>query len=68
MRDHTTQTTVQAKVQREQRWTKKSAISVRAAKIAATILSSTEATISNVVVVVVVEPPLVIHDTQLKDL
>jgi hypothetical protein len=40
--DHTVQTTVQAKVQRGQIWTKKSAISVRAAEITGTNLSSTE--------------------------
>jgi hypothetical protein len=62
--DHTVQTTVQAKVQREQRWMRKSAISVRSAEIAGTILSSTESAIDNVAVV---EPPLVIHDTQLQD-
>ena len=47
--DHTVQTTVRAKVQREQRWTRKSAISVRAAEIAGTILSSTEPAIVVVV-------------------
>ena len=62
--DHTVQTTVQAKVQREQKWTRKSAISVRAAEIAGTILSSTEPAIGNVAVV---EPPLVIHDAQPQD-
>jgi hypothetical protein len=62
--DHTVQTIVQAKVQREQRWTRKFAISVSAAKIAGTILSSTEPAIANVAVV---EPPLVIHDTQPQD-
>jgi hypothetical protein len=55
---------VPAKVQHEQKWTRKSAISVRAAKIAATILKSTEPTIGNVAVV---EPPLVIHDIQPQD-
>jgi hypothetical protein len=55
---------VQAKVQREQKWTRKSAISVRTAKIAGTILSSTKPAIGNVAVV---EPPLVIHDTQPQD-
>jgi hypothetical protein len=55
---------VQAKVQREQKWTRKSAISVRAAEIAGTILSSTEPAIGNIAVV---EPPLVIHDTQPQD-
>jgi hypothetical protein len=59
--DHTVQTTVQVKVKGEQKWTRKSAISVRAAEIAGTILSSTKPAISNVAVV---EPPLVIHDTQ----
>jgi hypothetical protein len=62
--DHTVQTTVQAKVQPEQKWMRKSAVSVRAAEIAGTILSSTEPAISNVAVV---EPSLVIHDTQLQD-
>jgi hypothetical protein len=64
MRDHTVQTTVQAMVQREQKWTRKSAISVRAAEIAGTILSSTEPAIGNVAVV---ELPLVVHDTQPQD-
>jgi hypothetical protein len=41
--------------------TRKSAISVRTAEIAGTILSSTEPAIGNIAVV---EPPLVIHDTQ----
>jgi hypothetical protein len=54
----------QAKVQREQKWTRKFSISVCAAKIAGTILSSTEPTIGNITVV---EPPLVIHDTQPQD-
>jgi hypothetical protein len=62
--DHTVQTTVQAKVQRERNWTRKSAISVRAAEIAGTILSSTEPAIGNIAVV---EPPLVIHDAQPQD-
>jgi hypothetical protein len=48
------------KVQRERKWTRKSAISVLAAEIAGNILSSTEPAIGNVAVV---EPPLVIHDT-----
>jgi hypothetical protein len=52
--DYTAQTTVQAKIQCEQKWTRKSAISVRAAEIAGTILSSMEPTISNIAVV---EPP-----------
>jgi hypothetical protein len=56
---------VQAKIQREQKWTRKSAISVRAAEIAGTILSSMEPAIGNVAVV---EPPLVIHDAQPQDL
>jgi hypothetical protein len=55
---------VQPKVQLEQKWTRKSAISVRAAKIAGTTLPSTEPAIGNVAVV---EPPLVIHDTQPQD-
>jgi hypothetical protein len=59
--NHTVQTKVQAKILHEQRWTRKSAISVRAAKITGTILSCTEPVIGNVAVV---EPPLVIHDTQ----
>jgi hypothetical protein len=62
--DHTVQTTVQAKVQHEQKWTKKLAISVRTTKIAGTHLSSTEPAIGNFAVV---EPPLVIHDTQPQD-
>jgi hypothetical protein len=62
--DHTVQTTVQAKVQREQKWPRKFAISVCAAKIAGTIFSSKEPAIGNVAVV---EPPLVIHDTQPQD-
>jgi hypothetical protein len=56
--------TVHAKVQREQKWTRKSVISVCSAEIAETILSSTEPAIGNVAVV---EPPLVIHDTQPQD-
>jgi hypothetical protein len=52
--DQTVQTTVQAKVQREQKWTRKSAISVNAAKIAGNILSSTEPAIGSVTVV---KPP-----------
>jgi hypothetical protein len=51
-------------VQCEQKWSRKFAISVRAAKIAGTILSSTEPAIGNVAIV---EPPLVIHDTQPQD-
>jgi hypothetical protein len=39
------------KQQREQKWTRKSTISVRAAEIAGTILSSTEPAIDNVAVV-----------------
>jgi hypothetical protein len=62
--DHTVQTTVEAKIQREQRWTRKSTISVCAAEIAGTILSSTEPAVSNVAGV---EPPLVIHDTRPQD-
>jgi hypothetical protein len=53
--------TVQAKVQREREWTRKSAISVRAAKIVETVLSSKEPVISDAAVV---EPPLAIHGTQ----
>jgi hypothetical protein len=63
-RDHTVQTTVQAKVQREQKWTRKSAISVQAAEIAGTIFLSMEPAIGKVAVV---EPLLVIHDTQPQD-
>jgi hypothetical protein len=55
---------VQAKVQREQKWTRKSAIPVHPAEIAGTILSSMEPAIVNVAVV---EPPLVIHDAQPRD-
>jgi hypothetical protein len=62
--EHTVQTTVQAKVQHDQKWTRKSAISVRAAKIVGTILSSTKPAIGNVAVV---ETPLVIHDTKPQD-
>jgi hypothetical protein len=40
--DHTVQTSVQAKVQLEQKWTRKSAISVHTTKIAGIVLSSTE--------------------------
>jgi hypothetical protein len=62
--DHTVKKTVQAKVQHEQKWSRKSAISVCTAKIAGTILSSTEFAIGNIAVV---EPPLVIHDFQPQD-
>jgi hypothetical protein len=62
--DHTVQTTVQAKVQHQQKWMRKFAISVCAAEIAGTILPSMEPAIGNIAVV---EPPLVIHDTQPKD-
>jgi hypothetical protein len=62
--DDTVRTTVRAKFQREQKWTRKSAISVCAAEIVGTILSSKEPAISNVAVA---EPPLVINDTQLQD-
>jgi hypothetical protein len=55
---------VQAKVQHEQKWTRKSAVSVRAAEIVGTILSSTKPAIGNVTVV---EPPLVIHDALPQD-
>jgi hypothetical protein len=58
--DNTVQPTVRAKVQREQEWTRKSAISVCVAEIAGTILSSKEPAIGNAAVV---EPPLAIHDT-----
>jgi hypothetical protein len=59
--DNTVQTKVRAKVQREQEWTRKSAISACASQIAETILSSKEPVIGNAVVV---EPPLAIHETQ----
>jgi hypothetical protein len=62
--DHTVQTKVHAKVQREQKWTRKSALSVQAAEIAGTILSSNQPRIDNVAVV---EPPLVMHDIQPQD-
>jgi hypothetical protein len=55
---------VQAKVQHEQKWTRKSAISVCAAEIAGTFLSSMVPAIVNVAVI---EPPLVIHDTLAQD-
>jgi hypothetical protein len=55
---------VQAKVQREQKWTRKSAISVCAAEIGGIILSSKEPAIGDAAVV---EPPLAIHDTQPQD-
>jgi hypothetical protein len=55
---------VQAKLQRERKWTRKSAIAVCAAEIAGTILPSTEPAIGNVAVV---ESPLVIHDAQPQD-
>jgi hypothetical protein len=63
-RDNTDQTTVQAKVHREQGWTRKSAISVHAAEIAETVLSSKEPVIGDAAVV---EPPLAIHETQPQD-
>jgi hypothetical protein len=63
--DHTVETTAQTKIQHEQKWTRKSAISLHAAEIAGIILSSTEPAIGNIAVV---EPPLVIHDTQPQDL
>jgi hypothetical protein len=62
--ENTVQTTVQAKVQREQEWTRKSAISVCAAKISETILSSKEPAIG---IVAVVKPALGIHDSQPQD-
>jgi hypothetical protein len=62
--DNTVQTTVRAKVQHEQGWTRKSAISVRAAEIAETVLSSKEPVIGDAAVV---EPLLAIHDTELQD-
>ena len=62
--DNTVQTTVQAKVQREGRWKRKSAISVHAAEIAGSILSSSDPATGNITVD---EPPLVIHDTQPQD-
>jgi hypothetical protein len=42
VRDNTVQITVQAKVHRQQKWTRKPTISVHAAEIAGTILSSTQ--------------------------
>jgi hypothetical protein len=63
-RDHTVYTTEKAKVQHEQKWTRKSAISVRAAEVAGTIFSSTEPAIGNIAVDGL---PLVIHDTQPQD-
>jgi hypothetical protein len=62
--DNTVWTTVRAKVQREQRRTRKSAISVHAAKIKETVLSSKELVIGDAAVV---EPPLAFHDTQSQD-
>jgi hypothetical protein len=62
--DNTVWTTVQAKVQREQGWTRKSAISVHAAKIAETVLSSKKSVIGDAAVV---EPPLAIRDIQPQD-
>jgi hypothetical protein len=62
--DNTDQTEVRAKVQRDKEWTGKSAISVIAAEIARTILSSKEPAISDAAVV---EPPLAIHETQPQD-
>jgi hypothetical protein len=53
--DNTVQTTVRAKVQCGQEWTRKSAISVCAAEIAGTILSSKKPAIGDAAVV---EPPL----------
>jgi hypothetical protein len=53
--DNTVRTTVRAMVQREQEWTRKSAISVPAAEIAGTVLSSKEPVIGDAAVV---EPPL----------
>ena len=55
---------MQAKVQREGRWKRKSAISVHAAEIAGSILSSSDPATGNITVD---EPPLVIHDTQPQD-
>jgi hypothetical protein len=52
--DKTVQTTVQAMVQREQGWTRKSAISICAAEIVETALSSKEPVIGDAAVV---EPP-----------
>jgi hypothetical protein len=59
--DNTVQSTVRAKVQHEQEWTRKSAISVCAAKIRETVLSSKEPVIGNAAAV---ESSLAIHDTQ----
>jgi hypothetical protein len=62
--DNTVETTVRAKIQREQKWTWKSAISVCATKIAVTIFSCKEPAISDAAAV---ESPLAIHDTQPQD-
>jgi hypothetical protein len=62
--NNTVQTKVRAKVQQEQGWIRKSAISVRAAEIAETVLSSKEPVMGDAAVD---EPPLAIHDTQLQD-
>jgi hypothetical protein len=62
--DNTVQTTVRAKVQREQECTRKYAISVCAAEIVETVLSSKEPIISDAAVV---EPSLAIHDSQPQD-
>jgi hypothetical protein len=59
--DNIVQTTVRAKVQHEQGWTRVSAISVRAAE---TVLSSMEPVIGDAAVV---EPPLAIHYILLQD-
>jgi hypothetical protein len=61
VRDNTVQTTVRAKVQHEQEWTRKSAITVCAAKVVETVLSSKEPVIGDAAVV---ETHLAIHDTQ----
>jgi hypothetical protein len=62
--DNTVQTTVQAKVQRKQEWSRKSATSVRAAEIAVTVFSSKKPVIGDAAVV---ETPLAIHDPQPQD-
>jgi hypothetical protein len=67
--DNTVQTTVREKVQREQGWTRKSAIYVCAAEIAETVFypSLDEKTVSVIGDAAVDEPPLAIHDAQPQD-
>jgi hypothetical protein len=59
--DNTVQTTVRAKVQPEQEWTRISPICVFAAEIVENVLSSKGPVIGDAAVV---EPSLAIHDTQ----